>query len=180
MYAAKGGIRCRSSGKKPNDEHSARDNAQEGGKGGGPTYGISDVISLLRTLRIDQHGDLVARVIASTLESRKVHVSDLIQGASKREHELSQHIATLQGKMLELAKQIAVHRDEVSRLEVNLAETTNAKERLQSAQTAAGAEAQPTRAVPLPPGSGLPLPVPPPVKAGSRRPPDTAHHRAKE
>jgi hypothetical protein len=168
-------------GKKPNGEHSEWDQGQQGGKGGGHPYGIGDVISLLRTLPIDQHGDLVARVIASTLESLKVRVSDLIQGASKREQELRQRIGVLQGKMIELTKQIEAHRQEVSLLEADLAETTHAKERLQStAQTAAGAEAQPPRPVPLPPGSVLPLPLAPPVKAGSLRPPETTLQGAKD
>jgi hypothetical protein len=168
-------------GKRTNGEHSGWDDAREGGKGGAHPYGIGDVISLLRTLPIDQNGDLVARVIASTLESLKVHVSDLIQGASKREQELKQRIGVLQGTMLELAKQIDAHREEGARLEADLAETTNVKERLQStAQTAAGAEPQPPRPVLLPPGSVLPLPLPPPLKAGSRRPPDTTHQGAKD
>lgn len=166
-------------GKKPNEEHPGWGDARDDGKRGGQAYGIVDVISLLRTLPLEQHADLVARVIASTLESLKVRVSDLIQGASKREHELRQSVQMLKGKMLELTKQIDAHREEASRLEADLAETTNAKERLQSAAQTAAAEAQPPHAVPLPPGSALPLPLPPPLKAASRRPPNATHH-AKE
>ena len=104
------------------------------GKAGAPQYGIGDVIRLLRTLPVDQHADLVVRVIRTTLESVQVHVSDLIQDAATQEQKLGERIGILRNQMSELTKQIDTHREEVTRLEADLAETQGAKERLQFAE----------------------------------------------
>jgi hypothetical protein len=148
------------------------------GRGGGSAYGIGDVIRLLRTLPLDQHGDLVVHVIRTTLESLKVRVSDLIGDATKRQQDLSQRIGVLQAKMLELTKQIETHREEVSRLEADLAETTDAKERLQFAEHTGPSAAVP----PPPPGHATPLPppIPPPLKPASHRVPESMHHGEKD
>jgi hypothetical protein len=148
------------------------------GRGGSSVYGISDVIRLLRTLPLDQHGELVVHVIRSTLESLKVRVPDLVQDATKRQQDLSQRIGILQAKMLELTKQIETHREEVSRLEHDLAETTDAKERLQFAEhpvpSPAALPPAPAPATPLPP------PIPPPLKAAAHRLPEAVHHGEKD
>src|SRR6476620_8362819 len=86
-------------------------------------YGIGDVIRLLRTLPVDQHAELVVRVIRTTLESVNVHVSDLVEDASKQQQKLGERIATLQAQIQDLSKQIDGHRGEVVRLEAELAET---------------------------------------------------------
>ena len=67
-------------------------------KSGGHSYGIGDVIRLLRTLPVDQHAELVVRVIRTTLESVNVHVSDLVEDASRQQQKLGERIATLQGR----------------------------------------------------------------------------------
>jgi hypothetical protein len=136
---------------------------------GSMSYGIGDVIRLLRTLPVDQHGELVVRVIRTTLESVNVHVSSLIEDASKQQHKLSERISTLQSQILELTKQIDTHREEVARLEADLAETTSAKERLKSAEQAAAAVAgagMPMSHVPPPP------PLSPPIKSAPPKPPE--------
>jgi hypothetical protein len=136
-------------------------------------YGIGDVIRLLRTLPVDQHAELVVRVIRTTLESVNVHVSDLVEDATKHQQKLGDRIATLQSQIMDLSKQIDTHRSEVARLEADLAETSSAKERLQHAeQVAARAPGQ----APFGPGQ-LPPPTPPPKMTPSK-PPD-AHHGAK-
>src|SRR3954464_2960348 len=100
-------------------------------------YGIGDVIRLLRTLPVDQHAELVVRVIRTTLESVNVHVSDLVEDASRQQQKLGDRIATLHGQIQDLSKQIDGHRGEVVRLEAELAETSTAKERLQHAEQGA-------------------------------------------
>jgi hypothetical protein len=138
------------------------------GKGGAHAYGIGDVIRLLRTLPVDQHGELVVRVIRTTLESINVHVTELIDDASRQQQKLGDRIGALQAQILELAKQMDTQRTEVARLEADLAETTNAKERLQSAERAASAVAA------KPPGphalgpAHLPPPTPPPKGSSIR------------
>jgi hypothetical protein len=137
------------------------------------SYGIGDVIRLLRTLPVDQHAELVVRVIRTTLESVNVHVSNLVDDASRQQQKLGDRITALQAQILDLSKQMDTHRGEVSRLEAELAETSSAKERLQHAeQSAARAPGQPS----FGPGQ-LPPPTPPPKMTPSK-PPD-AHHGIK-
>jgi septal ring factor EnvC (AmiA/AmiB activator) len=138
-------------------------------RGGGLAYGIGDVIRLLRTLPVDQHAELVIRVIRTTLESVNVRVPELIEDAAKQQHKLSERISALQAQILDLTKQIDTHRAEVSRLEADLAETTSAKERLKSAEQAAAVVAgagMPMQHVPPPP------PLNPPIKTAPPKPPD--------
>ncbi len=140
------------------------------GRGGRP-YGIGDVIRLLRTLPIDQHGELVVRVIRTTLESVNVHVRELIQDATKQQQDLSQRIGTLHAKILELSKQIDALREEVARHEADLGETSNAKERLQAAEQSAAASIPAGHPTPPAPGQGIPVPLPPPMRPAPHRPP---------
>jgi hypothetical protein len=125
-------------------------------------YGINDIMRLLRTLPIDQHAELIVRVIRTTLESVNVHASDLIGDASKQQQRLSDRITSLQTQVQDLTKQIEGHRAEIARLESELAETSSAKERLQAAEQDASA-ATPTPAPGTLPGvtghGGMP-PIP--------------------
>jgi hypothetical protein len=164
-------------GKKSEGEHFGS------GRGGASRHGIGDVIRLLRTLPVDQHSDLVVRVIRSTLESLEVvHVSDLIQDAVSQEQKLGERIGALKAKMHELTKQIEVHGEEVSRLEADLSETTVAKERLQYAEQAALAEGVAASSSPSSlraPGQ-LPPPQPPPrPKSGPPASLDPSHPGAR-
>jgi len=139
----------------------------------GGSYGIGDVIRLLRTLPVDQHAELVVRVIRTTLESVNVHVNDLVEDASRQQQKLGDRITTLQAQILDLSKQIDTHRTEVARLEADLSETSSAKERLQHAEQAAGRTAG---QVSFGPGQ-LPPPTPPPKMTPSK--PPEAHHGIK-
>jgi hypothetical protein len=134
-------------------------------------YGITDVIRLLRSLPVDQHGELVVRVIRTTLESVNVHVGDLVEDATRHQQKLSERIATLQSQIMDLSKQIDTHRSEVSRLEAELAETTSVKERLHHADHAAARP--PSHAPPAGPGQ-LPPPTLPP-KLTPSKPPEARH-----
>ena len=151
----------------------------EGEQFGAGRHGIGDIIRLLRSLPVDQHPELVVQVIRATLESMDVvHVTDLIQDAARHEQRLSERIAALRAQMAELSKQIDMHREEVSRLEGDLKETTVAKDRLMFAEQAAQA-AGPA------PSLRAPGPLPPPQpparpKSGTPAPPlDPAHHNAR-
>jgi hypothetical protein len=147
-------------GKKSDEEH-----PRSAEVGGGPTgtdsrsYGIADVIRVLRTLPVDQHTELVLRVVKKTLESVNVQIPDLVADAVKQEEKLGGRIATLQTKIQELSKQMEVQRQEVSRLEAELAETTSAKQRLQLAEKSA-ASVPAAKVGSPPPGQGHPQ-VPP-------------------
>jgi hypothetical protein len=136
-------------------------------------YGISDVIRLLRSLPFDQHGELVVRVIRTTLESVNVHVGDLVEDATKHQQKLSERIAALQSHIMDLSKQIDTHRNEVARVEAELAETTSVKERLHHAEQPVP---RPASLAPVGPGH-LPRPTPPPRLTPSR--PPEARHGAK-
>jgi hypothetical protein len=135
---------------------------------GGHSYGISDFIHLMRSLPLDQNTDLVVRVIRTTLESVNVHTKSLIDDAARHQEKLSGQIGTMQGKILELTKQIDVFRQETARLEVELTETRNAKERLESAEKAA------TNA---PVSASNPLPPPTPPRPKSLPPKPTEPHQ---
>jgi hypothetical protein len=150
------------------------------GRAGASRHGIGDVIRLMKTLPVDQHSDLVVRVIRSTLESLEVvHVSDLIQDAVRQEQKLGERIAALRAQMHELTKQIEMHGQEVARLEADLSETTVAKERLQFAEQAALAEGSVASSSPS--SIKAPGPLPPPQlpsrpKSGPPASVDPTHH----
>jgi septal ring factor EnvC (AmiA/AmiB activator) len=112
------------------------------------SYGIAEAIQLLRGLPVDQNVDLVVRVVRATLASLSVHLSDIIEDATKKQKSTQDKIATAHGKVADLEKQLAEHRREIAALEADLKETTTVKERLQMAEKAAS--------TPTPPrGAGL-------------------------
>jgi hypothetical protein len=138
-------------------------------------YGIADLIRLLRTLPVDQHAELVVRVIRTTLESVNVHASNLIQDALRHEQKFGERLSSLQTQIQDLTKQIDTHREEVRRLEADLAETTNAKERLLFAEQAAPLAGNVGPSV-SPLAGMLPVPLPPPQKSSPPRSPDQHHN----
>jgi hypothetical protein len=168
-------------GKKSEEEQSF--GSKGPGKAAAPKYGIGDVIRLLRTLPIEQHADLVVRVIRTTLESVEVHVSDLIQDAARQEHKLGERIGVLRTEMSELTKQIDTRREEVSRLEADLGETRGAKERLMFADqmaVGAGSPAGPSPSSLRMPGPGSPPPPPSRTKSNPPAPLGGPHHAARD
>jgi hypothetical protein len=98
-------------------------------------YGIDDAIRLMRTLPVDDNVDLVVRVIKKTLESLSVRVPDIIDDASKRQETLKGGISEHQAAIVQLEREIEARRNEISRLEDALAETTTVRERLQLAES---------------------------------------------
>jgi len=158
-------------GKREEVSHGGNVASDSSGRRAAHPYGIGDVIRLLRTLPVDQHGELVVRVIRTTLESISVHVTELIDDASRQQQKLGDRIGALQAQILELAKQIDMQRNEVTRLEADLAETTNAKERLKFAERAASTVAANPPGAPPHGRSHLPPPTSPP-KGSTIRPLD--------
>src|SRR5215471_17471865 len=103
----------------------------------GPAYGIAEAIQLMRNLPVDQHPDLIVRVVRTTLASLNVHLPEIIEDASKKEKSIQERIAAVHGQIAELEKQLDTHRKEIASLETDLKETTGVKERLQLAERAA-------------------------------------------
>lgn len=110
-------------------------------------YGITEAIQLLRGLPVDQNPDLVVRVVRATLASLNVHLSDIIEDATKKQKITQERIAGEHGKVAELEKQLADHRKEIAALEADLKETTTVKDRLLLAEKSAGAPT-PLRGIP--------------------------------
>jgi hypothetical protein len=100
-------------------------------------YGIAEAIQLLRGLPVDQNPDLVVRVVRATLASLSVHLSDIIEDASRKQKVTQERIASEHGKVADLEKQLAEHRKEIAALEADLKETTTVKDRLLMAEKAA-------------------------------------------
>lgn len=100
----------------------------------GRTYGIADAIQLMRTLPVDQHPDLIVRVVRATLASLNVHLADIIEDAARKQKSTQERVASVHGQIAELEKQLDVHRREIAALEADLKETTSVKERLQMAE----------------------------------------------
>ena len=104
-------------------------------------YGIAEAIQLLRGLPVDQNTELVVRVVRATLASLSVHLSDIIEDASRKQKAVQDKIASEHAKVADLEKQLADHRKEIAAQEADLKETTLVKERLQMAEKSASAPA---------------------------------------
>jgi TolA-binding protein len=104
-----------------------------------PAYGIGEVIKLMRTLPVDQNPELVVRVIKGTLESLNVHLTDIIDDATKKQQKVQERINALDGEISELTKQIETRRQEIGRMKTDLNETTTARQRLELADKAPSA-----------------------------------------
>jgi predicted nucleic acid-binding Zn-ribbon protein len=98
-----------------------------------PRFGIDRAIQLMRSLPTEQNPELVAVVIAGTLESLDVHVSDIIEDANARAIELETRIGSIKAKNKELEKEIELGVDEIVKLEASLAEAMSVKERIERA-----------------------------------------------
>jgi hypothetical protein len=112
-------------------------------------YGIAEAIQLLRGLPVDQNPDLVVRVVRATLASLNVHLSDIIEDATKKQKATQDRIAAEHTKVADLEKQLADHRKEIAALEADLKETTIVKDRLLLAEKSAGPPT-PMRGIPVP------------------------------
>jgi hypothetical protein len=100
-------------------------------------FGIDRAIQLMRSLPTEQNPELVAMVIASTLESLDMNVSDIIEDADTRQLELEARIGTIKARNSELEREIELGVDEIVKLEASLAEAMSVKERIQLAHAQA-------------------------------------------
>jgi hypothetical protein len=126
-------------------------------------YGISEMVQLLRSLPVDQNGELVVRVVRATLATLHVRLPDIIEDANRKQKTAHDRIVTVHTQIAELERQLDAHRREITSLESDLKELTSVKERLQQAEKAAG----PLGAHPQPGASPLvikPREEPPPLK----------------
>jgi cell division protein FtsB len=145
--------------------------ASAASRGSGNHYGIAEAIQLLRGLPVDQNTELVVRVVRATLASLAVHLSDIIEDATRKQKTVQDKIASEHSKVADLEKQLADHRKEIAALEADLKETTTVKERLQMAEKSAGATPVPLR------GGASPAAVP--TLLGNKAP-DEAHKEARK
>lgn len=107
-------------------------------------FGIDRAIQLMRSLPTEQNPELVAMVIASTLESLDVNVSHIIDDANARAIDLEARIASIKAKNKELEKEIELGVDQIVKLEASLAEAMSVKERIQLAHNHQAARKQST------------------------------------
>jgi hypothetical protein len=150
--------------KKSDPEQGSRGDLAAGG-GLGRAYGIAQAIQLLRSLPTEQNSELIVRVVRTTLESLNVHLSDIIDDASRKQHLTEERIAAVQIQVGDLEKQLETLRQEIVGLESDLKETTDVKERLQMADKAGGGAPHSESGQTLGYGHG-----PPPVPRGARTP----------
>ena len=100
-----------------------------------PAYGIADAINLMRSLPQDlQTTDIVVQVIKRTLESAKIDVAAIIVDATHKEDTIEKRIRTLQEEIAHHESEIQTRTGEISRLQVDLEETSRVKERLVMAE----------------------------------------------
>ncbi len=100
-------------------------------------YGIADAIQLMRTLPIQQNGELVIRVVRATLGSLNVRLPQIIEDAARKQKMTQERITGIHAQIASLEKQLEAHRNEITALEADLKETTEVKERLESAEASA-------------------------------------------
>ena len=102
-----------------------------------PRFGIEETVKLVRTLPVAQNAELVMTVLRNTLEMMGVRVAEIIKDAERREGELRDRSAVLKAAMVEFEHEIQTRREEVSRVEAELVETTRVKDRLRAAEETA-------------------------------------------
>lgn len=100
-----------------------------------PAFGIDEAVVLMRQLP-SRNIDLVMQVVKKTLESLRVDVPKIIEGAAEKEHRIEQRILSLKAEIEALESKIATHRKEISGLEAEQKEVLQVKERLSLAQKA--------------------------------------------
>ncbi len=96
-------------------------------------YSVDNVIELMRMLP-EENIELVVSVLKKTLESVKISVPSLIEGAIDRQTELSSRITSLQKGIQELEAEIKAKRSAIGELESKRKEVITVRERLVLAQ----------------------------------------------
>jgi predicted RNase H-like nuclease (RuvC/YqgF family) len=96
-------------------------------------YGIEQTIALMRTLPMDKNVDLVMAAVRGTLESMNVRVSDIIEDAKHKQERIRERVAELEHEITDFKAEMKARRDEISGLESDLRETTEACKHLEGA-----------------------------------------------
>ena len=141
-------------------------------------YGVADLIRLLKTIPVDQHPDLVVRVVKTTLESVGVQSAHVVDDALRQEAAINERISVLEAEIVELSGEIQLRRDQIAQLQMELAETTYAKDRLLGADgitlpaPVSASQSDPVGHESKP--RSLPPPLPPPRHRPSGKPPEPA------
>ena len=99
-------------------------------------FGIDRAIELMRSLRAERDPDLVATVIATTLESVDTKVTDILEEAKSRQADLEARITVIKTRNDALEREIELGVDEIVELEASLAEIMSVTERLELAHRA--------------------------------------------
>jgi hypothetical protein len=136
------------------------------------SYGVTDLIRLLKTIPTDQHPDLVVRVVKTTLESVGVQSSQVVEDAVRQETIINERIRVLEDEIESLAGEIKARRDQIAQLQVDVAETTYAKDRLLSVEGIEPSSSSDGASHGTKPRT-LPPPIPPPLHK-SGKPPEPA------
>lgn len=96
-------------------------------------YNIDKAIELLKKLPSSDER-LVTTIVQQTLESAHINVMDLIQDAEGKVVRLEIRVKSLQEKIQDLEQEIKNHRQEIEKHEIDLADTKEAKRKLQLAK----------------------------------------------
>jgi len=96
-------------------------------------YGIDDAIQLMRTLPVNQQPDLVLLVVRNTLASMNVDLRQVIDSGTNKQERLSASLSKITAAIAELEGEINTRKQELARIEADLAETSAVKERLEVA-----------------------------------------------
>jgi hypothetical protein len=107
-------------------------------------FGIDDAIALMRTLPTESNASLVVRVVRATLGAVHVSVEEIVQDALRKETRIKENIANLEGQIVELDKQLAILRREITNQQADLKETVNVRERLHMAEQLPAVKPPPT------------------------------------
>ena len=136
------------------------------------SYGIAELVQLMKTIPIDHHPDLVVRVVKSTLASVGVQASDIIEDALRREDEVKDRISGIEGEIDGLVQEIERRRDLIAQLHAEISDLSYARDRWQNAESAGSLPVTVETNV-APTRSGLPPPLPPPFhKPVAAKPPE--------
>lgn len=104
------------------------------------SYGIEQVIDLLRELPTDKDADLVAMVVRKTLESAQISIDSILQDAKNREADFQQRIEMLTRAIEEMQEEIASRRKHVADLQKKRKEIVKARDLLTAVQDAQSAD----------------------------------------
>jgi septal ring factor EnvC (AmiA/AmiB activator) len=127
-------------GKKSDDTEHENGSAPPRHRGG---YGIDDAIQLMRTLPVNQQPDLVLLVVRNTLASMNVDLRQVIDSGSSKQERLNASVAKITTAIAELENEINARKQELAKIEADLAETSAVKDRLEMAARWAEAGQQP-------------------------------------